>query len=105
MILPDINLLVHARDAMPEGGTVTVRTFHVPAGSGRRPIDAPPGAWGCLEVQDAPSAHAGEATGAGLGLAVVHGAVENAGGHITVQPAPTTGSIFRVYLPLWHDPA
>ncbi len=113
-----LNLLVHARDAMPDGGTVTVRTFHVPGGSGRRPLDAPPGPWVCLEVQDAgapalvrqgvpvldPYVDAyDEASGSGLGLAVVHGAAENAGGHITVQAAAGTGNVFRVYLPIWSD--
>lgn len=109
-----INLAVNARDAMPDGGTLVIRTFGVPAAGGRRPVDAPPGEWVCLEVEDdgvgiprdvlerifEPYFTTKEVgRGTGLGLAVVYGAVERAGGHTTVQSAVGQGATFRVFLP------
>jgi two-component system, cell cycle sensor histidine kinase and response regulator CckA len=113
-----LNLVVNARDAMPGGGTVTVRTrFASGSGPSREP-DLPPGAWICIEVEDTGVGMSPEVQarifepyfttkklgrGTGLGLAVVYGAVENAGGVVVVKSAPGAGTTFRVYLPSGAD--
>jgi signal transduction histidine kinase len=109
-----LNLVVNARDAMPDGGEVTLRTCVVPAHGAERPAEAPPGAWVCVEVTDSGVGMTDElqarifepyfttkelGRGTGLGLAVAYGAVHGAGGHLTVRSAPGRGTTFRVYLP------
>ena len=108
-----LNLVVNARDAMPTGGTITIRTGMVAAADARRPAGAPAGDWVCLAVEDSgvgipervrarifePYFTTKEmGRGTGLGLAVVHGAIEHAGGTVTVQSEEGAGSCFRVYL-------
>jgi PAS domain S-box-containing protein len=97
-----LNLVVNARDAMPEGGTLAVST------------DVQ-GNVACLEVRD--SGHGMDAEtrarafepffttkprgrGTGLGLATVYGIVSKAGGDIEVESAPGKGTTMRVRLPL-----
>ncbi len=109
-----LNLIVNARDAMPSGGRVVVRTMAVRSGGPGRPSDAPPGEWNCLMVEDTGTGMSPElqarvfepyfttkevGRGTGLGLAVVYGAVENAGGQVTVRSAVGEGTTFCVYLP------
>ncbi|MHB1298933.1 MAG: ATP-binding protein [Gemmatimonadaceae bacterium] len=110
-----VNLVVNARDAMPHCGTVTVRTYGVRAAGSARPLDAPAGEWICLEVADSGVGMRPElqarifepyfttkeiGRGTGLGLAVVYGVVENAGGQVTVNSVLGEGTVFRIYLPL-----
>ena len=109
-----MNLAVNARDAMPQGGYIELRACKVQAAGPRRPPDAPPGEWVCIEVEDQGQGMSQEVRarifepyfttkeigrGTGLGLAVVYGAVENAAGRVTVQSAANEGTTFRVYLP------
>ncbi len=104
-----INLAINAQDAMPEGGTLSIRTK-----SQSLEEDGKTNSYAALEVSDTGhgmspevSAHIFEpffttkelGRGTGLGLSTVFGTVERAGGHIDVETAPNRGSTFRVFLP------
>lgn len=107
-----VNLVVNARDAMPEGGPVTISLRGSPA-----PEEAMPG-WVALEVRDcgvgmdqATLARAFEpffttkplGQGTGLGLATVYGIVSQSGGRVEAESAPGQGTVVRVLLPLVVD--
>ncbi|MGH7476199.1 MAG: MHYT domain-containing protein [Longimicrobiales bacterium] len=110
-----VNLVVNARDAMPNGGRVTVSTQRVPpAGEGSRAVELGPDGYVVLVVTDTGSgidestlAHIfdpfyttkEQGRGTGLGLATVHGMVQQSGGHILVHTAIGAGTTFEVYLP------
>lgn len=115
-----MNLAINARDAMLGGGEIVLRTLHVPAGSGKRPLDAPHGEWVCLHVEDSGVGMTPEiqsrifepyyttkeqGRGTGLGLAVVYGAVETARGVVTVRSFEAIGTSFHVYLPPYREPS
>jgi PAS domain S-box-containing protein len=100
-----VNLALNARDALPEGGTITVGT-DVVVRDGER--------WVALRVADTgvgmdddTQAHIfepffttkDETAGTGLGLYIVHELIEHAGGTIEMSSAPGQGSAFSVYLP------
>jgi hypothetical protein len=111
-----VNLLVNCRDAMPNGGTATIRTRNtqVFASQTGEPRKIRPGAYVLLEVIDTgigmddktkskifepffttkPSGK-----GTGLGLAIVYGIVQYFGGHIQVDSQPGRGSIFSIFFP------
>lgn len=113
-----LNLVVNARDAMPRGGELTIETDAVAISEAGPEIDLPSGHFVVLSVRDTgtgidpeilprvfepffTSKARGEGTG--LGLATVYGAVQQAGGHITVSSAIGEGTLFSVYLPVAID--
>lgn len=116
-----LNLAVNARDAMPEGGTLIIKTANIE-------IDAPPagsesdlmsGRYAVVSVTDTGCgmsedvlAHLFEpffttkqvGKGTGLGLASVYGIVKQSGGHIHVSSQIGGGTMFRIYLPVVGEP-
>jgi two-component system cell cycle sensor histidine kinase/response regulator CckA len=110
-----MNLAVNARDAMPNGGTLTVRTEAVERatakGSARfvRLTITDTGTGMTDEVKarifEPFFTTKGQDQGTGLGLATVFGIVQQSGGHIDVDSAPGAGTTFRVDLPRWAGSA
>jgi CheY-like chemotaxis protein len=110
-----LNLAVNARDAMPEGGTLTFSTARVdPSASFRRAHSLRPGGYVLLRVADTGFGMDAETlsqifdpffttkppgTGTGLGLSTVYGIVRGGGGHVECRSTPGMGAEFRVYLP------
>jgi signal transduction histidine kinase len=115
-----LNLLVNARDAMPTGGTITVRTQNVALGPSAKEIrqsGIAPGAFVRLNVTDNGIGmdHATQARifepffttketgrGTGLGLSTVYGIIRQSGGAITVDSERGQGASFNVYLPVYE---
>ncbi len=111
-----MNLAINARDAMPDGGTLRLATRRalVDANAAQPSRDLPPGQYVVLAVSDSGTGM-DEATrqrifepffttkergkGTGLGLSTVLGIVQQSGGSVFVDSAPSAGSTFEVFLP------
>jgi two-component system, cell cycle sensor histidine kinase and response regulator CckA len=117
-----MNLVLNARDAMPDGGSIVVRTSDVVLGEAlqHRFGLLPPGSYVTLAVRDTGSGMTddilehlfepffttkSQGKGTGLGLATVHGIVMQSGGQVVVESVPGRGTEFRVYLPRFRGSA
>ncbi len=109
-----LNLAINARDAMPEGGRLTIASENVTVGPGSRPEDPPAGNFVALIITDtgtgmvpAVLARAFEpffttkesGKGSGLGLAQVLGVAQQLGGGVRIASRPGAGTTVTVYLP------
>ncbi|HZU89380.1 MAG TPA: PAS domain-containing protein [Stellaceae bacterium] len=116
-----INLAVNARDAMPQGGTLTIRTDNVTQkGPDRRGHEVvPPGDYLLIEVADTGVGIPKEnlerifepffstkeiGSGTGLGLSTVYGIVKQTGGFVFVDSKPGRGTAFQILLPRYRSP-
>ncbi len=112
-----LNLAVNARDAMPDGGRLTLAGTHADATgiTTRREIDPAAGQYVCITVADTGAGMAPDilarafepffttkesGKGSGLGLSLVYGFIKQSGGHIEVDSTPGAGTSIRLYLPV-----
>ncbi|MEJ2748376.1 MAG: ATP-binding protein [Anaerolineae bacterium] len=114
-----MNLAVNARDAMPDGGTLTMELEHIILEEGdKRPIpDIDAGEWITLAVSDTGTGIQADdlsrvfepffttkapGLGTGLGLAQVYGIVKQHGGFIDLKSVINEGTTFKIFLPAYQ---
>ena len=115
-----INLALNARDAMPDGGTINIRSRPVEVVEGHLDDlrEVTPGPYVLIEVQDTGSGISPQhidkifepfyttkpiGQGTGLGLSTVFGFAKQTGGTVTVSSLPNKGATFRLYIPRVTD--
>jgi PAS domain S-box-containing protein len=113
-----LNLCVNARDAMPEGGTLTLAATNLRIGEDQAPPEAKAGPHVVVAVTDTGHGIPRQdidrifdpffttkalGKGTGLGLSTVSTIVKGHGGHVTVNSEPGRGTVFKVYLPATED--
>jgi len=114
------NIILNAREAMPEGGVVSVRAENVVLGSHEH-LPVPPGDYVRLSISDHgvgvtkevqskifdpyfSSKQRGNQKGIGLGLTICHAVMQRHGGAIEVESEPGAGTTFRLLLPASRKP-
>ncbi|MEG9883279.1 MAG: response regulator [Hyphomicrobiales bacterium] len=114
-----VNLVVNARDAMPGGGRLTIRTANVTIGDGEghKSAIAPPGDYVLCEIADSGTGMPQDVVdkmyepffstkdvgkGTGLGLSTVYGIIRQTGGLIFCDSKIGKGTTFRIYLPRYR---
>ncbi|MEO8722608.1 MAG: ATP-binding protein [Sphingobium sp.] len=112
-----VNLAVNGRDAMPEGGTLSIQTYAVTTAQVREMRSAvmPPADYTALRITDTGTGIPPDllpkifepffttkevGKGTGLGLSTVYGIVKQSGGYIFAESEPGTGASFVIYLPI-----
>lgn len=106
-----LNLVINARDAMPQGGAISIRTYnHVATGE----MGLPAGDYAVLEVSDTGTGMTPEVLkrafepffttkdvgkGSGLGLSMVYGFVKQSGGHVLLTSTLGVGTTAHLYFP------
>ena len=111
-----LNLSINARDAMPDGGTITIRTKNMPAWEAEAVLGlhVQAGDYVLLSVTDTGTGMAPEVIehafepffttkplgeGTGLGLSMIHGFMKQSGGYVTIDSRVGTGTTIKLYLP------
>ena len=117
-----LNLVINARDAMPESGVLTIETANceldaTPEGATLEPVK--PGAYVMFRVSDNGSGMSAPVLakafdpffttkpigqGTGLGLSMIYGFAQQSGGQVTLQSRPGEGTCVRLYLPRHSEP-
>ncbi len=104
------NLLINAKQAMPDGGTLTIAAENVHLGAGEKPVT--PGNYVKITLKDSGVGIAPEdlprifdpyfttkEVGTGLGLSTTYAVIRRHQGHIEAESTPGVGTTFRIYLP------
>ncbi|MFC7513419.1 ATP-binding protein [Herbaspirillum sp. GCM10030257] len=111
-----LNLAINARDAMPNGGTLTIETENITVGEAHAAIygDLKPGEYVTVTVSDTGTGMTADVAtrafdpffttkplgqGTGLGLSMVYGFAKQSGGHASIHSQPGRGTIARMRLP------
>lgn len=110
-----LNVVINARDAMAEGGTLTIASEIVEVSDTLTSADVSPGQYICVAVSDTGCGMAPEVAekafdpffttkdrgkGTGLGLAMVYGFARQSGGTATIESKPSNGTTVKLYLPV-----
>ncbi|RAK53001.1 hybrid sensor histidine kinase/response regulator [Phenylobacterium deserti] len=109
-----LNLAINARDAMPDGGRLTLETRNVEVSAAEAGRDLTPGPYVCISVSDTGSGIAPEildrvvepffttkpiGQGTGLGLSMIYGFAQQSEGHLQIESRVGEGTTVRLYLP------